>query len=869
MTDTTAGASPTVEGGRPASAGRPPLPRLVGLPLPNLVQAPAPSGSTPVGSDPWLLAYDSFDPADEGTREALCTVGNGYWATRGAVPGSVPDAVHYPGTYLAGVYNRVVTEGLGGPFETEHLVNSHDWTALLVESPDGTALHPSSADLVGYRQELDLRRGVLTRTMRHSDQQGRITTVTTEQFQSMAEPHLAALRMTVQAENWHGDLRVVSSIDGRSRNTNVAADRRLETQHFTPGISHHLDEWTVLLESRTIQSGITVATAARTSLHPSGVLSGSVHINDEASAGLEFHVQVAPGAPVVIEKVAAVATSRDRALSTPLLDASHRIRRVGNFDALLSVHVSRWSEMWDRFGVVLQTGHRQSLALNLHTFHVLQSTASAEADLDAGVPARGLHGEGYRGHIFWDELFVYPLLTLRRPALTRALLLYRHRRLGEARAAAREVGLRGALFPWQSGSDGREETPSQLYNERSGQWMPDNSRRQRHVGLAVAYSVWQYYQATQDLEFLTDVGAEILIEVARLFASSAAYDGADDRFSITGVMGPDEYHDGYPGAPGAGVRDNAYTNVLASWTLARAADALTLLAHHDAAALRQRLEVTHEEMREWDHIGRRLRVPFHADGVISQFDGYERLQEFPWDEYRRRYENIGRLDLILAAEGDSTNKYRLSKQADVLMLFYLFPAEELKTMFARLGYPLSPETIPKTVDFYLSRTSHGSTLSRLVHSWVLARTDRARSWSLFEQVLEADLADTQGGTTREGIHLGAMAGTADMVIRCYGGVETRADTLRLHPLLPSELPAASFHLRYRNQPIDVDITQDSVRLRLHHCSARSVRVCIQGIEKTLRPGDRWEHPLSAPARLHLPADSRNGEPEGLQRQEKA
>ena len=153
--------------------------------------------------------------------------------------------------------------------------------------------------------------------------------------------------------------------------------------------------------------------------------------------------------------------------------------------------------------------------------------------------------------MFWDELFVLPVVTPHLPAVTRALLDYRWRRLDAARQAARRPGWQGALFPWQSGSDGREETPRELFNLRSGRWMPDNSRLQRHVGLAVAYNAWQYYQATGDAAWLAERGAELIVEVARLFASLATYDPADDRYHIAGVMGPDEYHDGYPDAPGA------------------------------------------------------------------------------------------------------------------------------------------------------------------------------------------------------------------------------------------------------------------------------------------------------------------------------
>lgn len=680
--------------------------------------------------------------------------------------------------------------------------------------------------------------------------------MTSRQFQSLAEPHLAAMEITLEAEDWSGVVTVCSAVNGAVSNRNVVADLPLAHEHLVAADSTVLDDETVIHEAATSQSGIRIATALRTHVVGDRGASGRRLIRQNDHTGHEITVGLVSGAPVTVEKIAAVATSRDRAVSTAALDAGTRILRTPGFEDLQATHERAWEELWERFGIGLQAGFRQSLALNLHIFHVLQTAAGAGPDLDAGLPARGLHGEGYRGHVFWDELFVYPMLTLRRPDLTRAFLLYRYRRLDAARAAARAEGLVGAMFPWQSGSDGREETPDELFNVRNGTWMPDNSHRQRHVGLGVAYSVWQYYQATADTGFLIDYGAEILVEVARLFSSLAVHDPASDRFDINDVMGPDEYHDGLPGAPGQGLRNNAYTNVLAAWVLARAAETMELLAGHDCDALRRQLGLDPGEPAHWERISRRLRMLFHADGVISQFEGYEQLEEFDWDAYRTEYGNIGRLDLILQAEGDTTNRYKLSKQADVLMLFYLFSAEELRGIFTRLGYALPPELIPATVRYYLDRTSHGSTLSRLVHSWVLARTNRGCSWTLFEQALEADLADTQEGTTREGIHLGAMAGTADMVIRCYAGVETRQDTLWLHPVLPAELAGASFRLNYRGQPISILLTHGRARLKLHHCSARPVRVRVEGIERTLRPGEVWDvalPPTGFHAHAGLPA----------------
>jgi trehalose/maltose hydrolase-like predicted phosphorylase len=188
--------------------------------------------------------------------------------------------------------------------------------------------------------------------------------------------------------------------------------------------------------------------------------------------------------------------------------------------------------------------------------------------------------------VFWDELYIYPFLNFRLPDVTRGLLLYRYRRLTEAQAAAREAGYQGAMFPWQSGSDGTEETQIVHLNPLSGQWDPDHSHNQRHVNAAIFYNVWQYYQATDDREFLRDYGAELMLEIARFWASIAHYNPERDRYEIHGVMGPDEFHERYPGAAEGGLRNNAYTNVMVAWIADTAPRVLNLLPGTRRAALR-------------------------------------------------------------------------------------------------------------------------------------------------------------------------------------------------------------------------------------------------------------------------------------------
>ncbi|WP_344253225.1 glycosyl hydrolase family 65 protein [Pseudonocardia hydrocarbonoxydans] len=786
-------------------------------------------------ADPWLLAYAGFDPAHEGHREALTTLGNGYLGTRGAAPEHAADGVHYPGTYPAGVYNRLTSTVQGRQVEDEHLVNAPNWLLLDLRIGDGEWWSDGGLTARAERRELDLRRGLLTRHVQLTDQDGRRLQVTQRRLVSMQHPHLAALETTVIPQGWSGQLGVRSGIDAGVTNANVAEYTGLADRHLDHSTAAQPTPDTLLVEAVTTQSRITIATAARTTVtgaedQPARRLESGPHGRHTHHLDLSVH----DGRPVVIDKTVAVVTSRDRAISTPALGALDQLTRApGGVTGLLPGHEAAWGRLWDRFQVRLHADRDTQLVLNLHLFHLLQAISPHTAGLDAGITARGLHGEGYRGHVFWDELFVQPLFTTHLPAVTRALLDYRWRRLDAARQAAREAGLAGALFPWQSGSDGREETPAQLFNLRSRRWMPDNSRRQRHVGLAVAYNAWQYYQATGDTAWLAERGAELIIEVARLFASLATHDPTMDRFHLVGVMGPDEYHDGYPDAPGAGLRDNAYTNVLTAWVCQRAGDTLAALAGHDRADVLARLGVADGERAGWARMSRRLAVPFH-DGMISQFAGYDALAELDWDRYRAAYGNIGRLDLILEAEGDTTNRYKLAKQADVLMLIYLLGPDELLDLLHRLGYPTTADALVRTIDYYLARTAHGSTLSRVVHASVLARVDPARAWDTFRDALVADLDDTQGGTTREGIHLGAMAGTVDIITRAFAGLRVRADTLTLTPGLPEELHRVEFQIHYRGQRIDVTLDHDRLRLAAHPCAAAAaVRVDVAGTPITL------------------------------------
>jgi trehalose/maltose hydrolase-like predicted phosphorylase len=342
--------------------------------------------------DPWQLTYDAWDPAAEPVREALTVLANGRVSTRGAAEECPAGGPHYPGTYLADGYNRVASEVNGRTITNECLVNWPNWLPLSFRVGDDDWFAVDDVELLAYRQALELKRGLLVRTIHFRDQAGREFKLQSRRLVHMGRPAVAALQWQLTPLNWSGALELRTAIDGRVANTGVERYQDLTSEHLTDITTGQAAADTVTMTATASQSRLRVAQAVRTRVVPDDVQRETV-LTDRVAAQ---HLTVAceAGQPIVVEKVLAMSTGRDHAISEPLEEACKQADRLPDFATLLAEHERAWRHLWRRADLEFDDcDARSQLILRVHIFHLLQVATSHAADADVSIPARGLHGE--------------------------------------------------------------------------------------------------------------------------------------------------------------------------------------------------------------------------------------------------------------------------------------------------------------------------------------------------------------------------------------------------------------------------------------------------------------------------------------------
>lgn len=756
----------------------------------------------------WNLDYFGYTPGiQEYSVESLLTIGNGFMGLRGTIPEMTLSKDHYPATYIAGLYNEETSAVAGQLVENEDFVNApnNQYICIQVAETDEW-LTLEQATLHYLHRNLNLKTGLFTAHMIIEDAHQHQLKITAYKIVNMAKMNNYSIKYSIKPLNFSGTIMIKTTTDGSVYNFNVARYRNLTAKHFHV-TQLHGEKNKTMIEVQTNQSKINVQQtasitgdffAADTVKNAIGkeTIEQTITFYAEKNNTYTFEKQV---------QVKASITEANWENPSPL---------ATSFDTEFAESKTAWEVLWKKSDIQLTGDLMSQKLLRMHTYHLFVAASPFSNNvLDVSVTARGLHGEAYRGHIFWDEIFILPFYILHFPETAKQLLMYRYNRLGKAKENARESNYDGAMYPWQSGLDGSEDTQKLHLNPLNGEWGEDHSILQRHVSLAIAYNIWLYWNNSGDDQFIKTYGAEMLLEIANFWRSAATFDERTKRYSIDKVMGPDEFHEGYPNSTESGLKNNAYTNLMVVWLFEELESILSLLNTQEQAELFNKTEITHENLEKMKDIRQHLSIETNEDGIIAQYEGYFDLKEIDWKQAKETYGNISRMDRILKAEGRSPDDYKVSKQADTLMLFYNLTKEKIEASLKGLGYNLPVDYLEKNLLYYLNRTSHGSTLSRIVHAQLAEEVAFHKlSWELYQEALYSDYQDIQGGTTAEGIHTGVMAATIYVTLTTYAGINIKKKHLTIQPNLPKHWTAMTFTIDHKGIHYQLTVSKNVLQI---------------------------------------------------------
>ncbi|MBD2737852.1 beta-phosphoglucomutase [Nostoc paludosum FACHB-159] len=719
----------------------------------------------------WILTETQFDPDQLHSKETVFTIGNGYLGTRGSFEEGYPHALS--ATFIHGVYDDV-------PVVYTELVNCPDWLPL-VAIVNGERLRLDQGEILQYERKLNLRQGLLSRSLRWRSPSGKTIDFYFERFVSFADQHVLAQRCQLTPVDFDGVIEVQGSINGYTENQGFNHWEGLDQGKTDEGI------W---LQRRTRNSQIELGMAAKMTI---------------SGAQASLQVSTAPGYPtlsmtflaqaqqtVTVEKLVTVFTSRD--IETPVAAAREKLACLPDYAKLLKASEQAWDEVWQQSDIVIEGDSTAAFAVRYNLFGLL--IASPRDDEKVSIPAKTLSGFGYRGHIFWDtEIFMLPFFLFTQPAIARNLLSYRWHTLPGARRKASHYRYKGAMFSWESAATGDEVTPrwslpTDFYGEDVRIWCRD---REIHINADIPYAVWNYWQATANDEWMQKYGAEIILDAAIFWGSRVEFNPERQKYEIREVIGTDEYHEF--------VHNNIFTNRMVQWHLEKAIAVYDWLAHkypERAKELEEKLQLTSEQQNHWQDIIAKILLFYDpSTELIEQFEGFFQLEDINLADSQGRDRSM---QAILGI--DKTNKYQVLKQPDVLMLLYL--------MRGSADFPYSEKALQTNWDYYAPRTdiTYGSSLGPAVHAILASDLNISNeAYKLFMQAAMVDLEDNRGNTA-DGIHGATAGGVWQAVIFGFGGIQFAENRPVAKPHLPPNWTRLKFKLHWQGLWYDFDLHQE-------------------------------------------------------------
>ncbi|QNA90804.1 glycoside hydrolase family 65 protein [Massilia sp. Dwa41.01b] len=733
--------------------------------------------TSPLPTDPWCIRESAFDTASHFLRETLFALGNGYIGLRGTGEEGYtgPAGTSLDGTYLNGFYE---SEPIVYP-ESAHALAKVNQFMLNVPNAkgveitiDGERFDPLAGTLGRYERVLDLRSGVLVRALEWTAPNGKRIALRSRRVVSFANKHLFAIEVEITPLNFSGSIGLKSFIDGAVKNQEAGDDPRVGSAVSGPALrtlSVEQDGSFSALVQRTHNSGFMLVSAIATQVDDAP---GSAW-RDGERAGQVFAPAAAEGQPLRLTKYGSYHSSRDYPEGELLARARQTLAQAqaAGFEALCAAQAAYLADFWAGADVEIAGDDALQQGIRFNEYHLLQSVGR---DGRTNIAAKGVTGEGYEGHYFWDtEIYIFPFFLYSKPEIARKLLEYRYAGLEQARERARQMShARGALYPWRT-----------IAGSECSAYFPAGTA-QYHINADIAYSIKSYFEATGDIDYMAQAGLEIVLETARIWLGIGVYDRAG-RFCINEVTGPDEYT--------ALVNNNYYTNAMARMHLRFAADMAGQLAAArpaDFARIAAATGVTDEETAEWRRAADCMHLPYDGKlGIHEQDDSF--LSKKPWDFASTPRENY---PLLLNYHPLVIYRHQVCKQADVVLALLLLSNE------------FTLEDKRRDFDYYEAVTTHDSSLSSCIFSIIASEVGyHDKAYDYFMETARLDLDDTHGNT-HYGVHTAAMAGTWMGVAYGFAGMRVADGALRFAPALPRKWQHYQFKVQLRGAQLQVRVT---------------------------------------------------------------
>ena len=749
----------------------------------------------------WIVSEIKFEEKYIGKTEAIFALGNGYIGLRSANEERYLNEKR--DLFISGTFNKANKN------EVTELPNVADVTEIEIFI-NGKHLMLNASNNKEYVKYLNLKTGELNRTFVYLDEEGNKYSLKFNRFVAQDRLHVIVNRVEITPLSKTANIRFISGINGQVTNTG--------SQHFNEGEKRVYEYKYIQMLQETSESCITFIQNSAHNIYINGdKIEEKPELSiDRRKVTISNNYDLTQGQTLVIEKFSNIYTTRDTTSENltieQIRDASlDEIKEISNmsYEILFNSNKEVWSNYWNDQNIVIEGNDYDQLAIRFAQYHLKVMTPSH--DNRCGIAAKGLSGEGYKGHSFWDtEIFILPFYTYSKPEIARKLLEYRYLSIGGARKKAKDNGYEGAMYPWESAwlEDG-EVTPvwgavDIVTGKSTKIW---SGFIEQHITSDITFAIWQYYMVTNDEDFMEKYGYEIMFDTAIFWASRLERDEIKQRYHINEVIGPDEYKEH--------VDNDAFTNWLAYWTIETAINYYNKLKESDSEVIRKlesKLSLQNA-MENWTTKLPKIYLPEprDLDNVIPQNDTFLSLEDIDLTKYKNQ-EHIG--SMFKDYNLDQVNKIQVVKQADVVMLLYL------------LEHKFSKEVKKANYDYYEKRTLHDSSLSLSTHSILASDIDeKDLAYKLFQEATKIDLGENMK-TSDHGIHAASLGGLWQIVVNGFGGLRMVGGNLRINPKLPENWSRLSFSFMWKGNKLDIELTKEGIKIEVKDEMLEEIEILV-------------------------------------------